>query len=106
MLIQNQFRFVMNPSRRAARLDDAKPEVNARHVKPACGGGLVSGSLRFTRGAIVGMNESEESFPDGPGQIRIETESGRFRRTIRWRQSASLARCCRYGRSAERAPNG
>jgi hypothetical protein len=42
--------------------------------KLARGGGLVSGSLRFTRGAIVGMKESEESFPDGRGQIRIETE--------------------------------
>src|SRR6202047_926484 len=74
MWIQNQFGFVMNPSHRASRLDDAKPEVNARHVKPARGGGLVSGSLRFTRGAIVGMKESEESFPHGRGQIRIETE--------------------------------
>ena len=36
---------------------------------------LVSGSLRFTRGAIVGMKESEESFPRGRGQIRIETEN-------------------------------
>jgi hypothetical protein len=75
MLIQNQFGFVMNPSHRAARLDDAKVEVNARLVrKLASGGGLVSGSLRFTRGAIVGMKESEESFPHGRGQIRIETE--------------------------------
>ncbi len=30
MLIQNQFGFVMNPSHRAPRLDDAKPEVDAR----------------------------------------------------------------------------
>ena len=74
MLIQNQFGFVMNPSHRTPRQDDAKPEVNARHVKPACGGGLVSGSLRFARGAIVRMKESEESFPHGRGQIRIETE--------------------------------
>ena len=65
----------MNPSHRAPRLDDAKPEVDARHVmKLARGGGLVSGSLRFTRGAIVRMKESEESFPHGRGQIRIETE--------------------------------
>ena len=50
-------------------------EVNARLVrKLASGGGLVSGSLRFTRGAIVGMKESEERFPRGRGQIRIETE--------------------------------
>lgn len=75
MLIQNQFGFVMNPSHRAARLDDAKVEVNARLVrKLASGGGLVSERFRFTRGAIVGMKESEERFPRGRGQIRIETE--------------------------------
>src|ERR1700723_403979 len=65
MLIQNQFGFVLNPFNRAPRLDDTKPERNVRLVrKLARGGGLVSGSLRFTRGAIVGMKESEESFPD------------------------------------------
>jgi hypothetical protein len=73
-MIQNQFGFVMNPSHRAPRLDDAKPEGNVRHVKLARGGCLVSGSLRFTRGAIVRMKVSEESFPHGRGQIRIETE--------------------------------
>src|SRR5580692_2686439 len=65
----------MNQSNRAPRLDDAKPEGNVRLVmKLARRGGLVSGSLRFTSGAIVGMKESEESFPHGRGQIRIETE--------------------------------
>jgi hypothetical protein len=34
----------------------------------------VSEHLRFTRGAIVGMNEIEEGFPGGRGQIRIKTE--------------------------------
>src|ERR1700724_4019955 len=71
MLIQNQFGFVMNPSHRALRLDDPNPEVDAR---PARGGGLVSWSLRFARGAILGMKESEESFPHRRGQIRIEAE--------------------------------
>src|SRR5438105_10764220 len=64
MLIQNQFRFPVNPSHRASRLDDAKPEGSARHVrKRARGRSLVREPLRFTRGAIVGMNESEEGFP-------------------------------------------
>jgi hypothetical protein len=43
-------------------------------MKLARGGGLVRGSLRFTRGAIVGMKESKEGFPHRRGQIRIETE--------------------------------
>src|SRR5580693_5395295 len=65
----------MNQSHRAPRLDDTKPEGNVRLImKLARGGGLVRWSLRFTRGAIVGMKESEEIFPHGHGQIRIETE--------------------------------
>jgi hypothetical protein len=67
-LIQNQFRVVTNPSNRAPRLDNTKPEGNVRLAMKLLRRRLASGSC-FHRGD-VGMNESEESFR-GRGQILI-----------------------------------